>query len=429
MLSRVRLLLGSRYVRNIAAVLGGSAGGQLIVLASMPVLTRLYAPSSFAISQSIGALVVALSVVACLRYEMALASGDRDDLGGVVALCLTLLIPAALLAIGFGAVLGAFGLWRSVRGLSDAAVWALPIGLVFTLLASGGSHLLIRSGGFAALARGKLLQALAFAASALAIGLLAPRSTGVMIADLAGRGALALCLCVPAAAWLRSHAVALHPRALLSLAAKYRRFPLYGVPGGLLNVLGGSFNTLWMLSLFDAHAAGSYALVERAVAAPVTLVAASVAQAFQGRLVTHLSEGSAGMADDFLRLLRVQLALGLALAIGLAAVSPIAFPLVFGGQWDQAGAFAQVFGLYVASSFVTFPFNIGLVVLGRQKQQLAWELSWFILLNGAWAAAWALKAPPLTALALVTAGGVAANALFLLRLYRQLRRQDALAAA
>ena len=61
--------LSSRYLRDVLWQASGSTAAQVLGVAAMPVLTRLYAPSDFAALTLFSQLVVGLSIVMTLRLE------------------------------------------------------------------------------------------------------------------------------------------------------------------------------------------------------------------------------------------------------------------------------------------------------------------------------------------------------------------------
>ncbi|MEG1051452.1 MAG: lipopolysaccharide biosynthesis protein, partial [Janthinobacterium sp.] len=107
--------------------------GQLITFAATPLLTRLYSPGEFGILGVYVGLLGVISVVAHLRYEMAiplpLRRGAALQVVGLALACL-LAFSALLLVLGLGA-------GQRILALAGSAVlapyyWLLPVGLLLT---------------------------------------------------------------------------------------------------------------------------------------------------------------------------------------------------------------------------------------------------------------------------------------------------------
>jgi O-antigen/teichoic acid export membrane protein len=74
----LRILPKGGFARSVALVTAGSVLGQGLVLASAPLLTRLYTPADFGVLAVYGSIVSLVAVVAALRYELAIALSRHD---------------------------------------------------------------------------------------------------------------------------------------------------------------------------------------------------------------------------------------------------------------------------------------------------------------------------------------------------------------
>ena len=66
-----RLLPRNRFARSVSVLVGGTAAGQIIVMAASPILTRLYSPEDFGLLSVYAGLLGILGVIASLRYQLA----------------------------------------------------------------------------------------------------------------------------------------------------------------------------------------------------------------------------------------------------------------------------------------------------------------------------------------------------------------------
>ena len=69
----MRILPKGKFARSVAVMTAGTALGQGLVLASAPLLTRLYTPGDFGVLAVYGSIVSLVAVVGALRYELAIA--------------------------------------------------------------------------------------------------------------------------------------------------------------------------------------------------------------------------------------------------------------------------------------------------------------------------------------------------------------------
>ena len=69
-------------------------------------------------------------------------------------------------------------------------------------------------------------------------------------------------------------------------------------------------------------------------------------------------------------------------------VAPVAFPVVFGVGWQEAGWFAAVLAIPYALQFVAAPLNQMLNVLEREDLLLGWNVARFFLIGGGILGTW-----------------------------------------
>ena len=417
-----RLIQLPPFAQNVLRVLGGAVAAQVLVLAAMPLLSRIYSPAAFALSQSFTSIIGTLMAVACLRYDVALTVSRRDETPSLLVLCagiifisVTVLLLLSHLVSHQSAVLFNTAVLSRLGFLS-------AVGLTASTALNALTFLLIKDRLFAQMAATRVIQSVAFVTVAMMIGILGKNVAGVVVADVTARSLaflMTLAFCIPIIGKL-GHVGVLS--GIPGIARKYRNFPLISLPGGLLGSLGSAFNTIWMLALFDATTAGSYAIVERIISAPVALIASAVAQVYQAEIVSARTADPALAMEGFMRLARMQVRIGAIPFTLLFLLSPYALPLLLGAQWRQAGLFCQILAPFLFIVFVTFPFNMVLTVLERQHLQLSWEAIRFVLVSGCWVAAKVLRATPVEAVAATAVAGGVSSLIYLAIVYRCLRK-------
>ncbi len=85
--------------RGVAVLIGGTTLGQIIIVVSSPVLTRLYTPSDVGVYSVATSILSILIVVSCLRYELAIPLPESDvAAANVLALSLVTTLGTSLTA-------------------------------------------------------------------------------------------------------------------------------------------------------------------------------------------------------------------------------------------------------------------------------------------------------------------------------------------
>lgn len=401
-------------LRNIAIILRGSLIAQAIGFLILPILSRLFTPDAFGTYQLFQAISSILLVVAAMRYEVALLRAEDDvELRATFWLCLivTLLITAAV-AIVAAAVIASG--WPAAVAALPFSLWLFPL----ALLAGGIAQVLImimtRESAFRVSANSKMAQSGAYALAALLIGAISPFISGLIVADIVGRIALAAFL----VAWCLRRRPDLFERVgrdqILAAAGKHRAFPLVTLPGTIANSLGSVLTPMMIYAIYSPYISGQFGLVERSLTIPMAMVVTAVSQVYMAGLAEAIrTPGPSGLVQ-FRKVVRNLTLLGLLPMLVLMAFGPLIFQTLFGERWALAGEFARIMAPAYVLLLAAGGVNMTLLVLGRQKLQFAWEIGRLIVLGGAWIVIPVLGLSEFTAVILYTIITIVTSAAFII---------------
>ena len=357
--------------RGVLTILAGTATGQAIALLAAPVLSRLYTPSDLGVLTVVTALAAALTPVAAMRLELAvpLPKSEHDALR---------LVRLGLISAGTTAVAGTVVVAVSRDWIADrftnahlaSWLWFVPaVGATmasFLLL----NQLAIRHRRYGAVGRRNLLSSACNVTTQLGAGLAGLRPGGLVVGLAVGQlvGATSLL----AGANLRKQHDEDRTRTPLSgLLVRYRRFPLLLAPAGLLNTLGLQLPPLLVAYLYGSAAAGWLGLAQRVLVLPVMLVGQAVAQVYLGELSRDVRMQGDRTRSLFMRTSARLAVVALVGVLPLLVLGPHLFGMVFGQSWIRSGSFAQALALGLGAQMVSSPLSQTLIVLGRQRAQLA----------------------------------------------------------
>jgi O-antigen/teichoic acid export membrane protein len=360
-------------LRSIATVLSANLIAQALGLAALPFLTRLFPAEAFAHYQFFLSFITLLGVPAGLRYELALLrAGEGGELRAVLWLCFASNCGVAfLVAIAAAAIELIQPFWLA---RVQFPLFLLPLALLIGSVANTMSFVLIRNRAYLASGHSKVTQSATFVGLAGGIGVAAPVSSGLAVADIGGRAALA----GYSLFWIARNAPALlvpaSMRRMAAVARRYREYPLISAPGTLINSAGSVMTPLVVYALFAPAISGQFALVERSLTLPLALVISAASQVFTAEFASHLRSGSTAALHDFRKLVLHATVLGFVPAVALIVAGPDIFAIVFGAEWRLAGEFSRYLAVGYWSALAFGPINATLVVMGRQKLQLVWEV-------------------------------------------------------
>ena len=366
--SAVRSLLpAGGFARGVVTLSGATAISQLVTVAALPVLTRLYDPHAFGVAGAYAGMIGLVVVVATFRYELAIPL-PRSDRGGLHVAAISLF---ALLFIAIVAGLAApfvFSQWVGEEtGLSSSAFAALVV--VGTLTAGAyaiANYWAVRKSRFGVIARTRIQQGVAGAGTQLALGFAGFGALGLILGQIIGQCAGLVRLAANMAADNRRTGARIHRHGLAWAASRYRRFPLYDSWAGLLNVAGAQAPMLLFAALFSPVLAGYYALSVRLLSAPLSLVGKAVSQVLLPRIVEAGRRGEA--AQLVLRLINILAWLSFVPFTIVALTAQDLVPKVFGSEWAPAAMVVSWTAIWAAFQFVTSPLSV--VMIGLEALRL-----------------------------------------------------------
>lgn len=368
-----RLAPGKAFLRGVLTLASATGLGQLIMVAALPLLSRIYGPEDFGTVAVFLALVSVVLVVSSLRYEMAipLARG-RADAGRFLGVSLALNAIVAL-SLYLAILLGgerAYS-WTNTPALADIT-WLFPLALLAAGTYKALSYWSIRHQDFRAVATSRITQSVATVAAQVAAGLVAPGPAGLAGGRVIGQasGAVRLARGIPARElwqWTRHS-----PVRTLALLKRHRRFPKLDAPAAFVDTLGNQLPHVALAMVFGPASAGLYFLAERVLATPLGLVSQAVAQVLFGNIRQAVVDGSL-----HLQARRMILTLGslvAAPALAIMVVGEEAFRLLFGSQWSEAGVYASYLMVGLSVQFVFTPLSMVLLATEGQGVNLVIHL-------------------------------------------------------
>lgn len=353
----------ARVFQRTGAVAIGTGLGQGLILLATPFLARMYPPADF------GALAVLVTVsnismaVACLRYDIAIpvaAESDVRALFGTSAFAATLV--GATTAVVLVLLPG-----KSTASVSAGALLKHPI-MVGTCVVIVGLYQatgawLLRRNAFNAVAALRLSQGGAFSALA------ACPSLGLLWAHVVSFAGGLL------GAWKALSRPGNDGISWKDTGRRYRQFPLYNVPGSLLDVVGYSVSIWTVAAIYGPATAGEYSQVQRLIGAPLMLISVSMSQILL-RHTADLMHDKPAMRLLLLKLFGVMAVFAVGALGGLWCAGAPAIRWILGASWHVERETVMLLGLAVFVRACVSPVSSALLVLRRFGLTLSWQASY-----------------------------------------------------
>ncbi|HEY7027448.1 MAG TPA: oligosaccharide flippase family protein [Gemmatimonadales bacterium] len=354
-------------------MVGSTALGQLAIVATLPIIARLYHPEDLGRLGTFTAFLGTASVATALRYDILIvAAGSELEAIALLAGVCAMTIPVALLCCG---ILG----WLIHQGLlgfgvlpPDAVLWMFP-GLVATQLFLTLRYWLMRRQEFPTIARVTLGQSVVRAIAPLALYPLGGW-TPLVASEVAGRCAGMGTMLKARGKELRLALAGLPAGAVTRALRNHQESPLAGLPSTLINTASNYLPLPLIAGAYGAAAAGYFAVVQRAMQLPLSLVGRNVADVFHARLAHHARVASGDARRLFWRTSLLLLGLGMIPgAVVLLAGRPAIIALL-GREWAVSGDLLVALVPWSVAMFVVSPLSRAVVVFRGQTLKLVYDL-------------------------------------------------------
>jgi O-antigen/teichoic acid export membrane protein len=346
------------FVRDTAVLAAGLAVSQLLMLAVLPLWSRLYAPADFAAWALWSALVSVVSMLLLLRYDTSIVIAKDDaQARALLRLCIGLAVAGGTLLALLAWALPAS--WLHAVGLAPLGPWVAPAVVAAALAAvlAAGQAWANRQGQYARITASRLTLAVVTVVVGTLLGLQQIGGGLLIAALLAGVSALATL------AWR------LAPHSGMRAAAQaHRNAPRFLWPAAMLDAVTQQI-PLWLTALwFTADLAGQFGLAWRVLALPLLMLASAAGSVFYQRFAQAIRNHDRPQAARLLKGTWRWLALiGMLPALAVLLGGAPLFSWAFGARWAQAGQIAALLAPMLWAMLVSSPTSGALIVLGLQK--------------------------------------------------------------
>jgi O-antigen/teichoic acid export membrane protein len=357
----------------------GIGGAQALVALAAPFLTRLYSPEDFAAFGLVFSCASLIIIGATLHYDRAIViAGDEAAARALGALTF---------ALGLGAVVATALIATAIQvgfGLGDVLHWGvgLPTLLLGFVVQRLATQYALRAGLFARLAAARWGQAAAIVAASAGLGFLG-HDHGLIFGYAAGSFVLAAMLAPPLWRKMRWSAMRADVATMTAAAKAFWRFPIYSTPAALLGTLKDQAPLLLSGILFGPQVTGFVALSMRLVAAPISVIGASLAEVLT-REISARVRGEGGRREEVGRLFwfgtGILALIGFAMIFGFALVGAWTLDLITGEEWRGIAAIMAPIVAFNAAMLVIQPAASLIDVAQRQYLHIVAQAAMLVML-------------------------------------------------
>jgi O-antigen/teichoic acid export membrane protein len=375
-------LRGQGFLGSVGVLVGGTGIAGAISALMLPVLTRLYTPQDFSLLAVLTGAIAIVSVAACLRFDIAIPVPEQDNEAANV-LGLAVLSLAVIVALLAGALLivPASLLARFNQPDLESYLWLVPVGVTVVALNSALQLWLIRRKDFAAIARNRVAQAGAGAATQATVGWLNGMTLGLIFGPTVGAAVGCVGLAYRVVGIENNLLRDINWPGMRAAWSHYYRFPKYSALEALSNNAGIQLPIILIAALAAGPEAGFLMLAIAVIQAPMALLGTAVGQVFLSRAPQEFRLGRLGTFTATIVGGLLKTGIGPLIFGGLLA--PDLFAKVFGEEWRRAGVLMAWMTPWFVMQFLASPVSMALHVANRQRAALFLQLFGVVLRVGA----------------------------------------------
>ncbi|AHE67618.1 lipopolysaccharide biosynthesis protein [Legionella oakridgensis] len=390
------------FFHSSSNVVGWVVASQILMFASIPVISRLYIPAIFGVYAIYTSIMYTLNQVIGLRSELLINLPKKDsDAKNILATCLLIVVFMGGLVAIITYFFSSFMMHSLRMEALNGYLWLIPAGIIIIGIRNGLLYWTIRKSRFTVVGMANFIQVPFLIVVQIVFGFLSPKPIYLIL------GAIV--------SWLSSLVYLLikivDRRFIASLFVRLGRatiifrqnkaFMLHSSLAILLLSIANYMPVVLVSSIYDTQIAAWFALAMQAVYSPLDLVSLSIGQVYLNKGGKILHENPKGLSVFYVKLTRNLILLGALPLLCIALFAGPIFKLVFGEQWYQAGIYAQIMSVMLLIRFAVLSTSQNLVLLKKQGQALAWSLFLIVLLISSFIPGYFLTPKPTPEMTLV----------------------------
>ena len=252
--------LRGTFARSVAILTSAALLQNALVLATSPILSRLFSPEEFGVAGLVYAFAAMPTVASTGHYFLAIMqTRKRVESVNIIVLSWLAVVCASLLA---GVVVTFIYYYSEIFGFGrqlGGNIFFIPASMLLEGSRIVGRIWELRRADFRSLFRNRMIETVAMVASQITAGFFDLGATGLIGGRLIGFGAAA---CDISHAFVRdigrSGRKSVHLGKLKQVARRYWRFPVYHTPAELLGSLCRQMPPILLAMYFSVEAVGLY---------------------------------------------------------------------------------------------------------------------------------------------------------------------------
>ena len=365
--------LKKEFVKNVLTLITGSAISQIVIYASILLLTRLFSTELFGIYILFSSVTLILKPLATLQYEFAIVLPKKNEdainlLGfSIIVLCCYCLILLLIIDIYNESIAKFF----NIIELSNF-IYLLPLSVFLFGCVSVFDYWNNRTNKFKNISQGLIVKSSVMSATQIATGFSSLKSFGLIPGMLLGQFFQLLFLVKVSAKLMITLRKEISLKKMFLLAKKYKDIPIFNTIINLTNNLSNELPVLLITKYFGLENSGIYGLAIKFTRAPIGVFQQSVSQVFFNK-ASKVYNNEGNMHALVIKTAKHLLLISMFIFVPLFAIS-FYLDILFGENWSDVGLYSRILIPWLFFAFLSNPITSLIMILNKQKTIIFYDI-------------------------------------------------------
>jgi len=365
----------SEFTKNVLTLMTGTTIAQAIPIAISPILTRLYTPEDFGVLSLYTSIVAIFASFVTGRFELALMiPKSRKVVYFLFIIGLSLSIFFSLLIFFFIFIF--HDKFLNIINNEELSIWLyfVPLSVfllsLFNLLNYFNSKIKL----YKDISKAKVVRSFSVSIVQIILGIFHFASNGLIIGQIISQFFANSKLILN----IKPLVSKINIKKLFLLILKYKHFPTIAMFSMLLGVLFQHISNILISTVFSIQVLGYYALIQRVLGVPSSLIGTSIGQVFYQN-ISDKKNNLFEVKKIFYNTMNKLFLIAIPIYFTIYFISPYLFGFVFGEEWIKTGEYAQILIPFIFIRFIVSPLDFLYNLYGHLHLELLWRL--FVLLG------------------------------------------------
>lgn len=360
----------SKFLASFSLLASGSIIAQLIAMLISPLTTRFFTPEQFGEFALFSTAVSLFGPIITMKYDMAIITAkSEEETHALIKLCFLISIMLSIICAG---LYTAF----FINGENLEITPSISMFIIFILLfAYGVNNIFIshnnKNGLYGLISSVTVIKSMTNNILIIITGLLNFGVYGLVISQIFSTLAGINKQSKDVRNNLDSFK-AVNVSSIKRVFIKNKNQLLFNAPAALVTTTIYSSINLFIQSMYSVWELGLYSLSYRVLGIPFSVISANIARVyFDSASKENVEKGS--YRNTFIKTLIILASTIIPLILFLALLSPLAFSLVFGEAWKDAGLYVQLLAPMFAVRLIAESLTTSFIVSNKQHKELLFQ--------------------------------------------------------